>query len=122
MIKNISAGTHIQVDNGYWSFPYVNSNSNNPMHGMIRLNGNDLQVFDGNGWTNIGGAYPSVSLSGAAQSAVNWVMAKMAEEAKAKELALKHPAVADAMATIKEAEDKLKVIIALTEEEAKTNV
>jgi hypothetical protein len=43
----------------------------------------------------------------------------MAEEESIKQLAEKHPAVADAMNTINEAYDKLKVVVALTEEENK---
>ena len=99
--------------------PYINSNINNPMQGMLRISGNDMQVFDGSSWITVGGAYPSVSLNGAAAAAITWVQEKMAEEASIKELAAKHPAVADALNTINEAYDKLKVIVALTEEEKK---
>jgi len=119
MIRSIIPGTGIQVDNGYFSFPYVNQNHSNPMQGMIRISGNDLQVFDGSGWVTLGGAYPSISLNGAAQSAIMWAQQKMAEEESIKQLAEKHPAVADAMNTINEAYDKLKVVVALTEEENK---
>ena len=116
MIRNINAGANIQVDHGYASFPYVNTNTSNPMQGMLRINGNDMQVFDGSSWINVGGAYPTISLNGAAQAAIAWAQAKMVEEASIKELAAKHPAVADAMKTINEAYDKLKVVVALTEE------
>ena len=43
----------------------------------------------------------------------------MAEEAKLKSLAEQHPAVADAVNTINEAHEKLKVIVALVEQETK---
>lgn len=119
MIKSIAAGNGIQVDSGYASFPYINQNSQNPMQGMLRINGSDMQVYDGNGWLSVGGGYPSVSLNGAAYSAILWAQKKMQEEENIKELAAKHPAVADAMNTINEAYDKLKVIVALTEEEKK---
>ena len=119
MIKSISSGNGIQVDSGYSSLPYINQNPNNPMTGMLRINGSDMQVFDGGSWINIGGAYPSVSLNGAAYAAVQWAQKKMAEEESIKKLAETHPAVADAMNTINEAYDKLKVIVALTEEETK---
>jgi hypothetical protein len=120
MIKSISGGNGVQVDNGYFSFPYINNNnSNNPMLGMLRIHGNDLQVFDGHNWILLGGGYPTISLNGVAQSSIDWVQKKIAEEAKAKELAAKHPAVAEALNAINEAHDKLKVIVALTEEDAK---
>ena len=119
MIKSITGGNGIQVDSGYASLPYINSNSQNPMQGMLRINGSDMQVYDGNGWLNIGGAFPTVSLNGAAYSAIHWAQQKMAEEETIRKLSEKHPAVADAMNTINEAYDKLKVIVALVEEENK---
>ena len=119
MIKNIIGGGGIEVAGMYTSMPYVNSNSSNPMQGMLRLHQNDMQVFDGSSWITVGGAYPTISLSGATQTTIAWAQAKMAEEEMIKRLAEKHPAVADAMDTINEAYDKLKVIVALTEEENK---
>jgi hypothetical protein len=119
MIRNITSGSGVQIDNGHSSFPYISQNSNNPMQGILRINGNDMQTFDGTTWITVGGAYPSISLSSPAQSAIQWAQQKMAEEESIKRLAEKHPAVADAMNTINEAYDKLKVIVALTEEENK---
>jgi hypothetical protein len=119
MIKSITSGNGIQVDNNYSSLPYINQNPNNPMQGMIRVNGNDLQVFDGSAWIHVGMSFPTVSLTGPAYSAIHWAQQKMAEEENIKRLAEKHPAVEDAMNTINEAYDKLKVIVALVEEETK---
>ncbi len=119
MIKGISSGNGIQVEHGHFSFPYISTNTSNPMQGMLRINGSDLQVFEGSSWISVGGAYPTVSLTGAAYSAIQWAQMKMAEEENIKKLAEKHPAVADAMNTINEAYNKLKVIVALTEEENK---
>lgn len=119
MITSIMGGAMIQVDGSYNSIPYVPPNTNNPMQGVMRVNGNNIEVFSGSSWTQLGMSYPTISLNGAAQSVINWAQAKMAEEASIKQLAEKHPAVADAMNTINEAYDKLKVIVALTEEENK---
>lgn len=116
MIKSITGGNGIQVDSGYVNLPYVNANSNNPMTGMIRINGSDLQVFDGSSWIGVGGAYPTISLNGSTQSAILWAQTKMAEEARLQELAKKHPAVADAVEKVTKTMDELKVIVALTEE------
>lgn len=121
MIKSISGGNGIQIDSGYASFPYINQNTSNPLTGMLRINGNDMQVFDGSSWINIGGAYPSVSLNGPSYAAVQWAQQKMAEEEKLKALAERHPAVADAVNTINEANEKLRVIVALVEEENKND-
>lgn len=119
MIKSISAGNGIEVTGGYPSMPYVNTNTTNPMQGMLRLNGNDMQVFDGTSWIMIGGSYPTIALNGAAQSAINWAIAKMNEEATLKELAKKHPAVAEAVEKVTKTMDELKVIVALTEKDDK---
>ena len=119
MIKSISGGNGIEVVGGFASYPYISQNPNNPMQGMIRINGSDMQVYDGNGWISLGGAFSTVSMNGAAYSAIVWAQKKMAEEENIKKLAEKHPAVADAVNTINEAYDKLKVVVALTEEENK---
>lgn len=119
MIKSITGGNGIQVDSGFVSLPYINQNSSNPLQGMLRINGSDLQVYDGSSWIMVGGAYPTISLNGSTQSAILWAQQKMAEEENIKRLVEKHPAVADAMNTINEAYDKLKVIVALVEEENK---
>lgn len=120
MIGSISSGSGVDVIGGHpGSFPYVPPNTANPMQGMLRVNGSNIEVFNGSMWTTMGMGYATVALSSTAQSAINWAQQKMAEEASIKELAAKHPAVADAMNTINEAYDKLKVIVALTEEEMK---
>jgi hypothetical protein len=119
MIKGIVGGSGIQIDGSYNSMPYINPNTSNPSQGMMRLIGNDLQVFDGGSWLNISMSYPTVSLNGVAQSAIDWAWKKMAEEEHLKKLAETHPAVADAVNAIDEAYSKLKVIVALTEEEEK---
>ena len=85
MIKSLSPGNGIQIDHGYSSMPYINSNNNNPMQGMLRVSGNDMQVFDGSSWITVGGSFPTISLNGAAQSAILWAQQKMAEEASIKE-------------------------------------
>jgi hypothetical protein len=123
MIRSITAGQGLVVDHSQSYIPYIsptNANSN-PLHGMMRINGNDIQVFDGTLWQTVSGVYPSISLNASAQAAIVWVQSKMAEEESIKKLAEKHPAVADAMNTINEAYDKLKVIVALTNEEGQEN-
>jgi hypothetical protein len=120
MISGIIPGQGITVSGAYGgALPYINSNSSNPMQGMLRVNGSSMQVFDGSSWLNIGSQLPTVELNGAAMSAINWAQIKMAEEAELQELAKKHPAVADALNAVNEAHNKLKVLVALTQEENK---
>jgi hypothetical protein len=119
MIKDISAGMtsgYLAVSNGGYT-PYVSPNSNNPMTGMIRINGNNYEVFDGSSWMQFGGGYSSISLSQAAISALDWCQRKMVEEAKINELAAKNATIADALATYNDAKSKLEVVLALTDEQ-----
>jgi hypothetical protein len=87
--------------------PYVAQNANNPMQGMLRISGNDLQVFDGSTWIHVGGGYPSVSLNGVAQAAVDWATKKQQEEQELAELCKQHPGVAEAY-------ERLQILKALT--------
>lgn len=122
MIKNITGGTHINVIGSTASYPYFSTNPNNPMLGMVRLNNNNFEVFDGSSWQMLTSSYPTIELSGVAQTAVNWALTKMSEESRIAELAKTHPAVEDAVQYFKQAEDRLKVIVALTEKESKNEV
>jgi hypothetical protein len=119
MIQSLMAGPNIQVDNGMVSMPFIPNNPANPLQGMLRANGSGIEVFNGSNWTMVSAGVATVSLNGSAQSAINWALNKMAEEARINTLAEKHPAVADAVNTVNEAYDRLKVVVALTAEENK---
>ena len=47
MIKGLQGDSYIVVSGGDTAVPYVTQNTNNPMQGMIRINGNLLETFDG---------------------------------------------------------------------------
>jgi hypothetical protein len=117
MIKDINSGMssgYLNVSNGGYT-PYISANSNNPMTGMIRLNGSNYEVFDGSTWMQFG-SYASVSLNQSAISALDWCQRKMIEEAKIKELAAKNPTVADAFAAYNDAKSKLEMVLTLTDQ------
>jgi hypothetical protein len=57
----------------------------------------------------------SLSLTGDAVEAIAWADQKRQEEMKIKELAERHPAVADQMAAVREAEEKLRMITLLVQ-------
>ena len=48
MIKSISGNTGIQVNGGAPAPVYINMS--NASAGMVRYNGNTLEVYDGNSW------------------------------------------------------------------------
>lgn len=115
MINNIYSTTPGYINiGGHNNNPYVSIDQNNPISGMIRMNGSTMEVFNGSGWIQFG-TTGEVSLTGAAISALDWCQKKMAEETKIRELASKSVTVADALAKYELAQEQLKVVLALTD-------
>jgi len=96
MIKSITGSKYVNVLGNSGSYPYVNSSSN-PMQGAMRIQNNDIQVFDGNNWIGIGGAYSTISLSPEAEIILDWAKKKMTEEAEDAELRKKFPTLDSAL-------------------------
>lgn len=120
MMNGISPGNtggYLHVDNGYTSNPYISPNVNNPMTGMMRMNGSMMEVFDGTSWLSISMNVATVSLSGVAISALDWAQKKMHEETRIKELAAKNVTIADALAKYEAAQEQLKMVLTLTDTE-----
>ena len=110
MIKGLQGVGSVQVGAGNTSVPYVNQNTNNPMTGMMRVWGTDMQVFDGSSWMNIGTSYATVGLDMSTEEAIQWAKRKMAEERDLKERMERHPG-------LKQAYEQFKIMDALTLEE-----
>jgi 3-dehydroquinate synthetase len=55
----------------------------------------------------------SIGINAGAESAINWAMMKINEEARIKELAKQNPTVANAAEALKNAEEQLRVVMAL---------
>lgn len=118
MINNIysSSSSYLNV-NGHNNSPYVYPDPNgNPATGMIRMNGNHCEVYNGSNWIAFGSS-AEVSLSQQAIAALDWCQRKMIEEAKIQELAKKSPTIADAFASYNEARSKLEMILTLADAE-----
>jgi len=119
MINGIMlSGKHMYVNGGHNSMPYVNNS--NTSAGMVRYNNSNLEVYDGSSWLVINGSIASVGLNNAAESAIDWALQKMAEEATIKELAEKHPAVQIALANLEKAKQQLDATIILSKEHDET--
>lgn len=116
MIKGIMAGNGLVVNGGNNSLPYVSINNNNPIQGMIRLNGSDMQVFDGTSWLTLSSSYATIELNGDAQSLLQWAREKRDQELEYKRLAEEHPAVQNAIDAIKRAEEQLELIVNLSKD------
>jgi hypothetical protein len=118
MIKNITTGAGLQVNNNYSNWPsFYNtvSSTGNNLVGQLRYNGSsqNMEVYDGNSWLTMTGAYPTIELAPHVQAVVNWAQIKMAQEARMQELAAKHPTVADALAAVEKAQEQLEVVATL---------
>jgi hypothetical protein len=123
MIKNITPGSGININNNHhsaWpSFYNTVSSSGNSLVGQLRYNGSsqNLEVYDGTSWLIMNSAYPTIELSPHVQAVVAWAQTKMAEESRIRELAAKHPAVADALGALQRAEEQVQIVTALVDME-----
>jgi len=111
MIRNITAGPGIQISGNSFSTPYIDPNR--PSAGMVRYLNNNIEIYDGSTWMIMQSSYPQVELTGEVQSILAWAREKMAEEVQIKELAAKHPTVADALLARDRAEDAVRIAAAL---------
>ena len=113
----------VNVMGGNTSLQYVNQNTSNPMQGMVRVWGTDLQVFDGAGWQNIQSSYATVELDMETQNLLQWIRKKQEEEREIEELSTDHPAVRIAKenlnkikAQLEQAEQQLKATVILSKD------
>jgi hypothetical protein len=81
--------------------------------GMVRYNGNNFEVYDGNYWMIIPSGDAQVTLDGVTLESLQWVRRKMTEEKRLEELAKTHPSVADAIDAVRLAEQQLQTVAAL---------
>ena len=121
MLKDImTSGRSMIVSGGSTSMPYVPSNSNNPIQGMIRVNNQDMQVFDGSSWVNMYNSVASVGLTPEVESLLDWVRSKQRQEIELLELAAKNQAVLTALENVKKAQEQLTIIAHLSRETNET--
>ena len=121
MIKGITGGKHISVIGGSSTGMYLNSYNGSPGVGNMRYNPStqNIEVYDGNSWMIISSSYATVELAFDAQQAIDWAKEERARQLEYQELAKKHPAVADAMESLKDAELKLRELAILCTEDPK---
>lgn len=118
MIKGLMGSKGIVVSGGNTSVPYVNMSSGhmgNPMQGMLRLSGSDMQVFDGSAWVNIAASYATVELDAHSQSLLSWVEAQRTMSYKRLDAAQKHPALTKALEAIARAEANFDLLAKFVE-------
>ena len=119
MIRNISGSKYIQVSGGMNTNPYISPGASDA--GMVRWSPsmNCLEVNDGSVWQQIHSAHPMIALSSDAETLLDWARAKRDEEWRIAVMADKHPTVADALAAVQLAREKLQVVTALCNTDSK---
>ena len=116
MIKGLMGGANVIVSGGNTSVPYINQNNNNPMQGMMRVYGNDMQVFDGSSWITMSSSYATVDLSAEAQTLLQWARDQKLKQADRENRIKKNPALQKAFENIQRAEDNFDLIDALVKD------
>jgi hypothetical protein len=115
MIKGLMGGQGVNVQGGNTLVPYVNQNNSNPMQGMIRVWGTDMQVFDGNAWINMATSYATVELDGNTRSLLKWCEAQHTMSMKRMEAVEKNPALTKAFEAIARAEANFDILAKFVE-------
>ncbi len=112
------SGSGINVQGGHTSFPYVPQNSSNPIQGMLRMNGQDIQVFDGSSWLNLGSSFATVELNGETQAILQWAREERDKQAKRQQLIKDNPALQKAMEAIEKAEANFDILAKFVENDS----
>jgi len=113
MIKGLQGDSYIVVNGGDIAVPYVTQNTNNPIQGMIRINGNVMETFDGSRWMPMNTSYATVMLKPEYAIVLEWAAKKMQQEKEIQALAAQHPAIADLVDAVDKAEEQLRMTAAL---------
>ena len=110
MIKGLMGDKGLVVSAGNTSVPYVNMNTTNPMQGMIRVWGSDMQVFDGSSWMNMSTSYATVSLDAETQDLLQWARTQRQLDMNRKTLIENNPALQKAYEAVKRAEENFDIL------------
>ena len=105
----------VVVSGGDVSIPYINNNSSNPIQGMIRLWGNDFQVFDGNMWIQLASSYATVSLDQDTQDLLQWARTQRQLERNRATLIENNPALEKAYKAVLRAEQNFDILAKFVE-------
>jgi dipeptidase len=116
MIKGISTSSPHMYGAGGGNFPYISYNPSNPAQGSLRINGSEMEVFDGSGWQKIYMNNADIGLTSVANSAIDWAIKKMEEEREWQKLAEKNEAVKIALDNLEKARQQLSVTAHLARE------
>jgi hypothetical protein len=110
MLKGLTSGKGTVVSGGNYGYPYIPMNSTNPIQGMLRLNNQDMQVFDGSSWITVGASYASVDLDVDTQSLLEWARTERTRQNLRLERIRNNPALQKAYEAIQRAEANFDIL------------
>jgi len=117
MIKGLMGNQGVIVSGGNTVLPYVNQNPSNPLIGMLRINGTEMEVFTGNGWQQISTSYATVSLDQDILDIIQWARAQRTMALNRMTLAQNNPALMKALEAVKRAEDNFEFLSKFVEDD-----
>ena len=120
MIKGINqSGKYLNVSGGQPMSTYINSYSGAQGIGNVRYNTStqNLEVYDGNNWILLGMGFASVGLTGEAEGLLDWAREERERRYKLEAMAKNNVNVADALKRVQDAEEQLRVVSILCEQE-----
>ena len=121
MIKGLQGISGVTVTAGNTSLPYVGPNTSNPMTGMMRINGTEIEVFNGSSWLQLSTSYATVGLDQDVLDIVHWARKKRDEEDAWYKLATTNEAVRIALDQLEQAKTRLELTAILSREHETTN-
>ena len=110
MIKGLMGTCGVTVSAGNTTVPYINQNHSNPMQGMIRIWGSDMQVFDGSAWMNLSTSYATVTLDQDILDIIQWARTQRQLELNRATLIKNNPALKKAHEAIERAEENFELL------------
>jgi hypothetical protein len=115
MIKNLTGVCGLTVSGGSPSFPYIPQNSSNPIQGMIRVNNQDLEVFNGSNWQQLPSSYATVSLDQDILDIIQWARTQRQLELNRATLIANNPALEIAYRAVLRAEQNFDILAKFVE-------
>ena len=120
MINTITSSSQHLYASGGSSLPYVSVTHNNPSQGMLRLNGSNMEVFDGTAWKQIYLGSANVGLNTEAEQAISWAIKQMKQEKEWYELATTNQAVRIALDQLEQARTRVELTAILARDYEQT--
>lgn len=115
MIRSVTGGdAHLTVSSTS-AYNYINNTLGAQGVGNVRFNtaSQRFEVFDGYTWLQIQMADVTVTVSADVRDSLDWVRGERDKQRRIKELAARYPAVADQLAVVDQAQERLDIIAAL---------